>query len=305
MNWLSHFRRLASFSRRLSEHQLRHLEDWEMELSEQTLFGDGSLEAPGLYFLGYYSRSGLDLVFKKYGFYEDLRELGYRDLKMVMKTDDPFSHRLALYNEREDPEHLLTDLVARRKTITLNTPIDCEISGRQFEVLFIEWLTLQNYKGKFSGERPRLPGQKYPGLGLGWVVLEFLLMASRRLGFPAILNIPEYFHNAQIYASHFHFADPVMEGRRQAIERDLLSVHPLGDVAWAIDQHCVLENGNPFQWSISGQFLPLSAPVKAYFNDPRYRRMVAEAREGHRYMLDPDAWARFQAARPADTVYIR
>lgn len=288
------FQRFKLFFNRLSEYELRRLDSRDLSIEDVTT----SLKGGSLYFLGFYSRAGIDLAFKKYGFYEELEKRGFRDFQLVLDTRDPFRQRLALYSETVDPERLLAEIVVRRQSIRLDAELaGPELAAREFEVLYVEWLCLQNPRAEFTGERPRLPGQAYPGLGLGWVAQTFLLLTCRRLRLPAILNVPEYFHNAHIYSKGFHYIDPVFEGRRRTLSRDLVGPMTLADASWAIDRGCVLENGEPFEWFVKRELYPLGAELRGYFESEWYSAAVAEAEAAVEYRIDTAKWDAFLRER--------
>jgi hypothetical protein len=151
---------------------------------------------------------------------------------------------------------------------------------------------MQNPLVNFSPDKPRLPGQKYPGLGMGEMVMEILTIMAGRLRTAGLLNVPEHFHNAQMYSSQFSYIDPVHEARRLAISRDLLTENTLSKVSWAIDLDCVKENNKPFQWSGSEQVIPLDRDLKDYFSSRDYKQFVEKTTGELSYTLDQDKWKR-------------
>ena len=78
-------------------------------------------------------------------------------------------------------------------------------------LLNIKWLSLQNHITSFSPQKPRLPGQKYPGSRIGrsvLIIIRRICILNHRDG---ILNVPEHFHNAFLYQG-FVFIDPEVQG---------------------------------------------------------------------------------------------
>ena len=149
---------------------------------------------------------------------------------------------------------------------------------------------MQNPLANFSPDKPRLPGQKYPGLGMGEVIMEILVFMCRRLRTAGLLNIPEYYHNAQMYGAQFQFLDPFQEARRIAIARDLHSRYSLSQISWAIDLGCVMENEQPFQWKGSDQIIPLDRDLKEYFRSKDYLKQVRDTASKFEYILDHTKW---------------
>lgn len=283
-------KRLQRISRRLTTHQLRRLQEKDVALGYENLFLRDDYQQGTPYFLGYYSPSGIQYALERYGFFEILKEKGFQDVKLTINTKDPYKQRIAVHYEKKDPDHLIGELVVKRRHITLYPPFPCLIYGRSFEVIAVEWLCMQNPKATFTPERPILPGQKYPGLGLGEMIMEILVIMCGRLRTAGLLNVPEHFHNAQMYSTHFRYLDPIEEGKRLSIVRDLLSGHPLSKVSWAIDLGCVFENEQPFQWKGSDQIIPLDRDLKEYFESEEYQQTVQNASHTFHYRLDEMMW---------------
>ncbi len=258
-------KRLQRISRRLTTHQLRRLQEKEVALGYDNLFQRDDSQQGSSYFLGYYSPSGIQYALEKYGLFQVLKDKGFQDIKLTINTKDPYKQRIAIHFEKKDLDHLIGELVVKRRHITIYPPFPSLIYGRNFEVIAVEWLSMQNPLSKFTTDKPILPGQKFPGLGLGEMVMEILVIMCGRLRTAGLLNTPEHFHNAQMYSTHFRYLDPVEEGKRLAIIRDLLSHFTLSEVSWAIDLGCVDENNQLFQWHGADQIIPLDRDLKEYF----------------------------------------
>jgi hypothetical protein len=288
---------LQEIAKRLSDYQLRRSSDPGLSLSEDELFGTKMEKPPSLFFLGYYTKEGIELALEKYGVYRRFEEIGFGNLELLIDTQDPYRQRLALYSVigKLNARLLLAEIVVSRKHIKFDSPFPSPVAGKSFEMLFIEWLCLQDPRKKFTGERPRLPGQEYPGLGGGKIALQLIILASRRLRLDGVLNVPEYYHNAEMYSRAFKFVDPVFEGKRRAIERDLLKENDLAGISWAIDSDCVRENDEPFKWFISEQLVPLNAELKQYFKCKEYQTLVNKALEKYQYSLDRQCWEQKKA----------
>ena len=283
-------KRLQKISRRLTTHQLRRLEEKALPLDFGGLFSREEEDRSSPFFLGYYSPAGIKYALEKYGVFDELRKMGFDHFKLSIDTKDPYRQRLAIYYQRKDPDHLLGELVLKRKHITVYTRFPSLIHGRTYETIAVEWLCMQNPLAQFTRERPRLPGQKYPGLGMGEMVLELLVIMCGRLRTAGLLNVPEYFHNAQMYSLQFIYLDPLLEGKRRAIARDLLPKYHLATVSWAIDQKCVLENGKPFEWFVGEQIIPLDRQLKEYFRSKEYKSFLKQTMNEYSYTLDEAKW---------------
>jgi hypothetical protein len=185
---------------------------------------------------------------------------------------------------------MLGEVVVKRKYLTIYPPFPALIYGRNFEFVAVEWLCMQNPQANFTPDRPRLPGQTYPGLGIGEMVMEILAIMAGRLRTAGLLNTPEHFHNAQMYSAQFKFIDPLHEAKRLAIVRDLLSQYSLSQISWAIEMGCVLENDTPFSWAASEQIIALDRDLKDYIGSRDYQQYVNKTCQNYIYKLDEKKW---------------
>lgn len=233
------------------------------------------------FFLGYYSPYGIEYAFESYGIFYTLNKLGFYNLKMKVEYLDFTRHKLSMYYEENNQEYLLSEIILRREF----QDIELFDFHKHYEFLIVDWLYSQNPKKEFTNHRPQLPGQKYPGLHTGKIILELLILTSKRLKLSGIINIPQYFHNAQIYSKRFYIYSPVMEGKRLAIERDLLSKYNLATVSWGIEKNQVYENNKPFTWDPTLQIVPLRKSLYKYFNSSKYKKIVKETLNNFSYEL--------------------
>lgn len=277
-------------SKKLPPEQLSRLREDDVEISATDLFHREPEKRAHQLFLGYYSKSGIKFALEKYGVFDDLRKRGYNALYLDINTEDPYKQRLSIYNLENGDRLLLVELILRRKHFSVETPFQSKINGRNFEFLFIEWLTLQDPQSDFTPERSQLPGQNFPGLRRGKIAYELLFISCTRLRLAGMLSIPEYFHNAQIYSKTFHFLNPELEGKRMAIARDLLMSHSLAEISWAIDFECVTENDEPFKWFTSELIMPIDADLQDYFESEEYHSRVNASFDRHSYALNVSQW---------------
>jgi len=127
-------RRLLKISRRLTTHQLRRLPDRDLDLGYDNLFVRDESQISSPYFLGYYSHSGVRFALESYGFFETLQKLGYENVELIIDTKDPYRQRIATYFDKRNQQHLLGEVVVKRKHITPYPPFPSPIYGRHFEV---------------------------------------------------------------------------------------------------------------------------------------------------------------------------
>lgn len=259
-------------------------------LTRQELYGDAqaSLEdelfagvlgpaRPSDHFLDFYSAEGAQLAFERYGFFGLLRERGF-DPVVGWDLGDPDEHKLRVYDGEVAPERLLIEAGMGIRDRTFPDRRTCRL-------LFVNWLLMQDPYAEFSDDRPKLPGQERPGLGLFPHFAYLLRLVALRLGCGGMLDRPSHFHNAALYGRLSRFVDPAVEGRFRALERDLASL-PLAEASVAVDQGRVRDaKGKPLVWQAHDQVAPITGRVRAWFGSDAYRSAARRAREEARFML--------------------
>ncbi|HEY6909919.1 MAG TPA: histone deacetylase [Myxococcales bacterium] len=182
--------------------------------------------------LGFYSAEGLEHALHRYGVLGELRRMGY----------GPF--RAELHKEGVGQSARLVDVPSGQTLIEVVLE-RAEVAGAR--VLYVHWLTLRNPRAKFSPERPALPGQDVPGLGLAPEIEEMLLRMAARLGLEGLAFRPAAYHLAFAGRATLRFVDPARQGRFEALV-ELLSKMPLVEATRAVAEGRVLLDGKPWAW---------------------------------------------------------
>jgi acetoin utilization deacetylase AcuC-like enzyme len=237
-------------------------------------------------FMGTYSREGLVTVLERYGFLELLCERGFAAPLISIDTEDPDRQVLRIHDGQPDPAHLLIELVTRYRA--LRRPASAAFAPDGLRLLAIEWLCMQNPCADFTLDRPQLPDQRFPGLGLGPWMLELLRQMALRLRCAGLMNCPRHYHNARVYARAMRFFDPAIEGRFRALQA-LLEPLPLLEAIDAVARGAVVdEEGLPWHWTCfegAPQVLATDEALSSYLASAAYQRAVSEARAGQRLRL--------------------
>lgn len=268
---LLHYRRIA---RELLPHELtgdRAEDEWLSEDDLRGLLG-GTPAARRL--LGFYSPAGLELAFERAGLLERLRALGFSP-EIELDFDNPAGETMRVFG---DPRH--TELL-----IEIRMRIDrATVPG--LSLLSVEWLLLQNPRLSFGLQRPRLPGQQYPGLGMLHDAIAMMVLACDRLRLDGLVFVPSHYHTAA-QGRVLRFLDPEREGRFRALRRALKGV-PLTEATRAVDALRVVDEatGEPVAWEPAPMILPLSAELVARVEGPEYERRVAEEEARRQYRLE-------------------
>ena len=229
------------------------------------------------HFLGFYSPHGGRLAMERYGFLKLLRQKGF-DPQLKADLTDPQRHRLRVYDGTDDPEHLLINLEAGFRDLEFP-------HGENCRMLLIYWLMMQDPRRSFASDRPRLPDQDHPGLGLFLYFGHLLKLMAVRLHCDGLMNHPAHYYNAVLYGKVMQFVDPEVEGRFQALQRDLGDLH-LAEATRAVDEGRVIDaTGQVLEWQGVPQVMPITLQVLTWFDSPAYRDTVARTREANRFTV--------------------
>ncbi|HEX3530448.1 MAG TPA: histone deacetylase [Thermoanaerobaculia bacterium] len=224
--------------------------------------------------LGYYSRQGLELAFERAGLLDRLRSRGFEDLRFDLELGDPAGDTVRLYGVRLKRELLME----ARLTVDRHT-----VPG--MALLRIEWLLLQNPRATFTAERPPLPGQRHPGLGLLADILALLVLACDRLQLDGVLFVPSHFHTI-VQGKNLRFLSPEDEGLIRSV-RAALEGLPLATAGASVAAGRVVdaETGHPFVWTPRPMVLPVTARLRQQVEGEDYERRAAEAAARHAFAL--------------------
>jgi hypothetical protein len=251
---------------------------------------DSALAPDSRLFLGRFDAAALAAELGRAGLLAALAARGYANpaLRADRVGDE---HRLRIF-----PRGGRAALVELRLAEISLLPAEPLLHSRGLDVLcFLEvgWVALQDPRARFTRARPRLPGQRFPGLGVGRILVDLLRSWACAWGKDGLLNHPEHFHNAVFYASLFRFLSPREQGRFEALRRDLARL-TVAKASEAIEAGRVAEaSGRAFRWRPGAMVAPVSEELRAHLASPAYREEVAAARQAARFRLRrPSAPAR-------------
>jgi acetoin utilization deacetylase AcuC-like enzyme len=227
--------------------------------------------------LGYYSRQGLELALERHGFLGRLRAKGFKEPTLVCDFEDPDRQSVTIFGDVEQRERLVELILHRERRA---------IPG--FELLAIDWMLLQNPRERFDEQRPRLPGQEHPGLGLFDELVALLVVACERVGLAGLIVTPSQYHLAVHWQRRLRFVDP-RDGARLRALREALGGLSLADGSAALHAGRVLDRdtGKPTRHVPAPMVLPLSPELQAALAGERYPRAMDEAAEEFQFELRP------------------
>ena len=225
------------------------------------------------------------------GILEGLRDRGFPDPTLVLSCGEPADQRVQLFAGATTPDRLL--LEARLHLGLFHPPraLGPLKPDNALRTLIINWLVLSDPDRRFTVDRPRLPGQQRPGLGLLAPCLLLLRDMARELLLDGVLDVPDHFHTALFYSRRMHFLSPEAEGRFFAIARDLSGI-PLALASEAIHEGCLVDpaTAETVPWRPSEQLMAIRGPLRAWFHSREYARARERARQGFRVAVDWDAY---------------
>lgn len=243
-------------------------------LSAPDLFGSGL-------FLGRFGPEDLRRELEREGILSRLRERGYEEV--VLRTScEGGEHRLRIRPRGQRTS--LVDLRLAETTLPVSEPVARRAGLEVLCVLFNSWLSLQDPRAPFTLEKPRLPGQRWPGLGLARAFYVLMTRWAREWGKDAVLATPEYFHNAVFYSPAFRFLSPVEQGRFEALQRDLQAL-PVATASALVEAGRALDlvTDRPFEWRPGLMVAPLGDGLRLVLQSEEYRELARAAREAARF----------------------
>lgn len=248
------------------------------ELTGEPATGDWGLTAddilPGMAavhrprrLLGYYSLQGLELTLERAGLLDRIRGLGYSHPTPELDLDNPAGDTFRLYGDERRTELL----IEARVRIDRATVQDAAL-------LRIEWLLMQNPRVRFTAQRPRLPGQKHPGLGVLPDVMALLVVSCDRLGLDGLLFVPAHYHTACQGRKYLRFLSPEDEAFMRALEKALAGI-PLPEATHAVEQKRVVNarTGSFVAWRSMPMVFPVTDRLQEKISGEEFERKVAEA----------------------------
>jgi hypothetical protein len=239
-------------------------------------------------FLNRYTADDMKDLMRSTGLAWHCASKGHDSLIIDVERDDNKVHYFRVYSGKFGAENLLMDLRLSEKTFEPESPLLRKFVKRlPLDILYLEWISLQNPGAKFTTERPRLPGQDRPGLGAAKYLFLMLEKLGTDLQKDGLMDVPERIHSAVMYSKRFLFMDPEMEGTLRAIMINLGN-RPLNDLALAMEHSAILDcaTGKPFKYSPTEQIMPLSKELKNYFKSDAYCKAVEGALGRIKFSLD-------------------
>ncbi|MDH3498003.1 MAG: hypothetical protein OER21_14685, partial [Gemmatimonadota bacterium] len=240
--------------------------DWG--LTEADLFAIAPGAGPGTRVLGTFSRHAVELSLERVGLLDEVRRRGFANPSVAIDFGSGLGETIRVFGDVEQTELLVELRVNRNKRV---------IPG--MDLLYIEWLRLQNPRVPFSPTYPRLPGQQHPGLGILREVVAWLVVVCERLGLDGMASKPAQYYMAHLGRRHLRFLDPVVQARFEAIHNALARC-TLPEAERLLNAGRVVDadTGEPVVWKPALQVFPVSERLKQVVATKATEREVAPPR---------------------------
>jgi hypothetical protein len=233
--------------------------------------------------LGHYTEDDIRSLLEKFELLPALKAQGFSEITLTLEPVDRFVQALKIFAATPSAENLLAEFRLREVSFSHSRLV----TEAPLRMLQIEWLMLQNPQAKFTAARPRLPGQRHPGLGVAKRALQLLLHLAAEHKLAGVLNFPEFFHNAYFYLEYFYYCDPRLKGIVLALRRDMFELS-LAELSWAIYLNCVIDakTGQTFEWQADALVLPLDEEMKKHFSSAEYEQVVYDTMAASQFVLN-------------------
>jgi acetoin utilization deacetylase AcuC-like enzyme len=233
--------------------------DWSF--GAEDLVGLGVAPARETRLLGRYTAGEVERLLEKLGVLEHVRGRGYAAPVLELDAASPLGQTVRLWGSAARAELLLELRLGRNRTT---------LPGH--ELLWIEWLLLQDPRARFRPTRPPLPGQEHPGLGVLPDIMAWLAVLCEEARLDGIGFRSYHFHIAALGRRHLRFVDPADERRFEGLSRALRG-RPLAEATALVAGGRVEDarTAEPVRWGD----VTLVLPVR-----PRLVEAVAAVRRG-------------------------
>jgi len=252
--------------------------------------------------LGYYDESDIRKALEHFSIQKKLDELGLGNYRIYMNTSNPDFQELRFFVKEKNTREIIllknsepiAEIILREAL--LSPPTRFTVNTKPCPYLVVQWLRLQNPFAKFNPEN-LLPGQKFPGLGVGKKVMEMLHSLIKNLHLKGVVNRPEFLHNAILYSKTFKFVNPESQGRLNALKRDLKNLN-LWQIAWAAHEGFIIENDNKklSNWYQAEQVMDGCEHMEKYFQSKFYEKECKKIEEETHFSLSPDTPLKYRCS---------
>ena len=223
-------------------------------------------------FLNRFNEKELTEIISSIGLSEHLEAMGFDKVLIDVDKDENHIHYLKLYWKNKEPDKQLIDLrVSNNIFVPDKKFFEEKDNPLPFDMITIEWLSAKNPLKTFDEEKPQLPGQTNPGLGVLKYCFSLLYIVAKNIYKDGFLDIPDHMHGAIMYSKKFKFFDPVHEAILRAVMRDLRG-YSLADISWGVITETIIDKykNTPAVYDPGEQIHYVSRRMRKYFKSRKY-----------------------------------
>jgi len=270
-------RRFRRFMRLLQHPELSAPASGEgWDLTEGELLGSVGRTGAEERVLGHYSKHGIELMLERLGILTQVRALGFSNPTLAIVPGHGAAPTIRLHADTEQSPVLMELKVTRSRRV---------VPGR--DMLFVEWLLLQNPRAAFSPDHPPLPGQAHPGLGMLREIYGWLRTLCETLGLDGIAFVPSHYYMAALGQRILRFLDPAAQARFEAIHAALRGLS-VAEASRALAHERVrdVKTDAIVTWQPSVMVVPVSRALQSQLAAPAYAQRQAAERASLEYCLE-------------------
>ncbi|NNG17421.1 MAG: histone deacetylase [Gemmatimonadales bacterium] len=248
------------------------------DLTEEELLGSVGRTALEERVLGHYTKHGIELMLERFGILTQIRALGFPGPTLEIVPGRGAAPTVRLLADSGPAPALMELKVARSRRV---------VPG--LEMLFVEWLLLQNPRATFSPDHPQLPGQDRPGLGMLREIYGWLIVLCETLHLDGIAFVPSHYYMAALGRRLLTFLDPAAQARFEAMY-DALGRLSLAEASHALETGRIRDakTGERLKWQPSVMVVPVSPKLRSLLESPEYGERSAAERERIEVRLEPE-----------------
>ncbi|UCD23006.1 MAG: histone deacetylase [Gemmatimonadota bacterium] len=268
------FRRIEHDAKRKEAKARASAPDWELDESDLMMPGIGVQSDARV--LGVFTKHRIELLLERLGILNQIRAKGFVSPTIVLDAHSTLGHTIRLFGDTQQAE-LLVELRVRRDRAS--------VPG--MEALYVEWLLLQNPRAEF-GDRPRLPGQEFPGLGLLREIVALLVVVCEQIGLDGIVFVPAHYYMAALGRRHLRFVRNDDAIVFEAIRRAVAGLD-LGTATNAMEAGRVIDRrtGDAISWHTPPMIMPISERLSGQLGSAGAEALPVEAGVALDYELMP------------------
>ena len=251
-----------------------YLKKWQPEYSsnkndlmfeQNDIFPESNVSQHVQKLFNYYTRGHIEFQMNKLGIYHKLRQKGHHDLWIELFDRPGNQNMIRLKSQVNKKIYTLIESVVEIINYKIPKP------DEKLRLLNVEWLLAQNPLEPFTPQRPQLPGQDHPGLGIADEILSIFIEACNRFKLDGVIHCPSHYHVAVKAMKHFHYPDPQDDAIFAAI-KSTLDKYSLKDASLIMANGLLIDT-NQQVISINHKKLiyPVSKKLEEYFNNDYYQ----------------------------------